>query len=65
MSDNKLAFINGIILTGEKDMEPLKGHTLFTEGDTAFRGTFRRRAYRRVDELPEGLKGFADSSSKG
>jgi imidazolonepropionase-like amidohydrolase len=33
MSDNKLAFINGIILTGEKDMEPLKGYTLFTEGE--------------------------------
>ena len=28
---NKKAFINGIILTGEKDMEPIKDHTLFIE----------------------------------
>ena len=33
MKTNKYAFINGIILTGEEGMEPIRGQILFTDGD--------------------------------
>ncbi|MCR5576556.1 MAG: amidohydrolase family protein [Oscillospiraceae bacterium] len=33
MKNSKLAFINGVILSGEEGMEPLRGHILFTNGD--------------------------------
>ena len=33
MTSNKLAFKNGVILSGEEGMEPLRGHILFTSGD--------------------------------
>lgn len=33
MSRRGIAFINGVILSGEENMTPLKGQTLFTEGD--------------------------------
>ena len=33
MTNNKLAFCNGLILTGEEGMEPIRGHILFTNGD--------------------------------
>ena len=31
--NSKTAYINGILLSGEKDMQPVSGMTLFTEGD--------------------------------
>ncbi len=31
--NNKTAYINGILLSGERDMQPVSGMTLFTEGD--------------------------------
>ncbi len=31
--NNKTAYINGILLSGEKDMKPVSGMILFTEGD--------------------------------
>ena len=55
MSDNKIAFINGIILTGEKDMEPLKGHTLFTEGDRI----------KEIKKDPVSTKGYEVIDLKG
>ena len=33
MANNRLAFINGIILTGEENMTPIRNHILFTEND--------------------------------
>ena len=33
MRKNKYAFCNGIILTGEEGMEPIRGQILFTDGD--------------------------------
>ena len=33
MKSNRLAFINGLLLTGEENMTPITGHTLFVEGD--------------------------------
>ena len=31
--NNKTAYINGILLSGEKDMQPVSGRILFTDGD--------------------------------
>ena len=33
MKNNKTAYVNGVILTGEKDMTPITGHTILTSGD--------------------------------
>lgn len=33
MKHSKLAFTNGVILTGEEDMQPIRGRILFTNGD--------------------------------
>ena len=33
MKHSKLAFTNGVILTGEEDMQPIRGRILFTDGD--------------------------------
>ena len=33
MKNNKTAYCNGVLLTGEENMTPITGHTLFTEGD--------------------------------
>ncbi len=31
--NNKIAYINGVLLSGEQDMQPVSGQILFTEGD--------------------------------
>ena len=49
MAGSKLAYINGVILTGEKDMEPITGMTLFTDGD-------RIEAIKPADTATEGYE---------
>ena len=33
MKNNKTAYVNGVILTGEENMTPITGHNILTSGD--------------------------------